>query len=510
MGGMQGAPLVGQISQDVAAIQDLMGAPGDLVVRSFALATGTQAALVFLKGLVDQGLVNQAVLRPLMDPRVREALPAGGDALEAIARRALPVASVRTVGSVGEAAQALMGGQTVLLVEGSPGAVAMETTEWPVRSPDDPKTEVLIRGPREGFVEHLPDNVAMVRRRLRDPRLRLEEMVLGAVTRTRVALLYLEGVADGDVVRRVRQRLRHIRTDAVLESGYIEQYVEDTPLALFPQVLHTERPDRVVAAVLEGRLAILVDGTPFALVLPATATMYLQSPEDYYERPVIVVLARMVRLAAVVVSAILPAVYVAFTAYHPEMLPTELVITILAGQYRLPFPPGVEALLLELFLELLLEGSVRLPAAVGPTVGIVGALIIGEMAVRAGIAGPIMIIVIATTALASYAVPGYVLAFSVKVVRIALLVLASFFGLIGLMVGINLLFVHMAALESFGVPYLSPLVPLNVKDMKDYIMRLPLWRMKSRPDELHPDRPRRQPRPASYLEGPDRGGGDGP
>lgn len=502
--GTPALPVSGNLDQNVRWLRGSLGEVSDLQVRHLRIANGPRAALVYLESLTEAETVSDLILRPLQ----HHGLAAPGAVLVQLEEAVLPIGGIRRLHKLAEAVQTVLDGCIILFVGGEPAALALDARKPPVRDVEAPKTEQVIRGPRDGFTEDINTGIGLIRRRIRDPRLRVEVRRLGRISSLQVALLYLEEVAAPDLVRLVRARLRRIRTDAILESGYVEQFIEDNPYSPFPQTMHTERPDRVVAALLEGRVGILVDGTPFALVLPVTAGLFLQSPEDYYERVSLATLPRLIRTVVVMISAVLPALYIVFTAFHAEILPTDMVLTVATGQARVPLPSAAEAMLMELFIELLLEASVRLPAAVGPTVSIVGALIIGESAVRAGLVGPAMVIVIAVTAIASYSMPAYVLAFSLKLLRLALIVGAALFGLTGLMTVLNVVVVHLVALESFGVPYLSPMAPLNVRDMGDHMFRRPLWAMQRRPDQFR-GRGRRQPeRTGLWLWRPKRGAGD--
>ena len=349
------------------------------------------------------------------------------------------------------------------------------------RAIEIPAAERVIRGPREGFVEALGVNTSLIRRRIKSPDLKLISMEIGRYTKTKVVIAYIEGIADKTLIEEVNTRLKRIDIDGILESGMIEEFIEDNPYSPFPQVLATERPDVVTANLLEGRAAILVDGTPFSMVIPTTLYSLLQASEDYYARFIMATAVRWLRYLFVVISLLLPSLYVAVITYHHEMVPTTLLISMAASREQVPFPALVEALMMEVTFEALREAGLRLPQQVGSAVSIVGALVIGEAAVSAGIVSAPMVIVVSITGIASFTIPRFPLAFALRMLRFPMILLAGTLGLLGIMLGIITIVIHLCTLRSFGVPYLSPMAPMKTQDLKDVLIRAPWWRLKTRP-----------------------------
>ena len=294
-------------------------------------------------------------------------------------------------------------------------------------------------------------------------------------------LAYLAGTADDKVLVEVRKRIERIDVDSILESAYIEELIEDTPYTVFPQIEHSERPDKIAAAILEGKIAILVDGTPFVLIVPTVMLQFWQSSEDYYERYPTAFLMRLIRFMFSTFALILPGFYVAVTSYHQEMLPTALLISIAGAHEGVPFPIYVEALLMEITFEALREAGVRLPQPVGQAVSIVGGLVIGQAAVQAGIVSPATVIVVALTGISSFALPAYNFAWSLRVLRFVFGFLGFISGLYGIMLGLLFILIHITSLRSFGVPFFAPLAPFKLQDIKDIFMRAPWWAMTERP-----------------------------
>lgn len=312
----------------------------------------------------------------------------------------------------------------------------------------------------------------MLRRKIHNPNLVFEQMIIGKRTHTLVCLAYVQGVAPPDLVQEVRRRLKLITINDILESGYIEELIEDAPFSPFVTVGNSEKPDRVAARILEGRVAVLVDGTPFALTVPYLFIEGFHAAEDYYSRPYFASLVRLVRFIAYGLTLLAPGVYVALESFHPEHIPTPLVITMASAVEGTPFPAVVEALIMVTVFELLREGGIRLPAAIGPALSIVGALIIGDAAVKAGLIGAPMVIVVAITALSSFLVVPHTDA--VTLLRFGLIIMAGFLGIYGVGVGLIAILIHLCSLRSFGLSYLSPIVPISWPQLKDTFIRAPL------------------------------------
>lgn len=344
---------------------------------------------------------------------------------------------------------------------------------------EEPKTESVVRGPREGFVESLGTNTALLRRKIKNTQLKFEKITVGKQTKTDICIVYINGIANEKIVQEVKDRITRIETDSILESGYIEAFIEDAPYSLFPTVGNSEKPDIVSAKLLEGRIAVLTDGTPFVLTLPYLFIEAFQNSEDYYSRPYLATFIRWLRWLAFFISTFLPALYVAITTYHHELLPTSLLISIASANEGSPFPTIVEALLMLVAYEILREAGLRLPKAVGQAVSIVGALVIGDAAVSAGLVGAPMVVVVALTGICSFVVPT--LTDVTTVTRFVLLILSGFAGMYGVILGFAGFLTHQLSLRSFGVPYMSPLAPLNVADLKDVLIRAPWWAMTNRP-----------------------------
>ncbi|MFP3392423.1 spore germination protein [Brevibacillus sp. SIMBA_040] len=444
----------------------------DLVVRHFVLKTGVNAAIFFIDGMIDRKVTSRQIIEYTTSSNSTYEKPVTNE-LESTDRLRQVIRNI-------------LSGTVVLLRDGHTEALLNNARGWERRKVKEPLAEPVVRGARDGFVETLCVNTALIRFRLKDPNLRVRHLIIGKRTQTDINVLYIEGIVKPAIVEDVLKRLDAINIDGVLESGYVEHMIEDSTFSPFPQMHNTERPDKVVGNLLEGKVAIMIDGTPFALIVPAIFTQFYQSPEDYYERFYIVALIRLIRTLSFFLALYLPSLYIAFTSFHPEMIPSRLIMAMSAGRSTVPFPSMIEALFMEAASEILREASVRLPKPIGPTIGIVGALVLGEAAVKAGLVSPVMVIIVSLTTIASYTSPSYSTSISTRVLRFPMIFSAGIFGLYGIMLLTLLIAIHMVSLKPFGVPFLSPLSPLNLRGMMDFIIRFPLKYLKRRPSMFHP------------------------
>lgn len=485
------------IKENLETIKRITGGSTGLVIREFQIAANNTvpAAVAFLDERVDRLSINQNVLRPLMldlPKLLGNKQETRVNLIEFLVDKVLAITEVEVISSFDRVVMDILSGGAVLLLDGHNRAISISIKKYPHR--DVPSTEIenVVRGPKDAFTEAIAVNISLVRQRVRDPNLIIESMTIGAVTRTTVAVAYIKGIVSPDLVTEVKKRLNRIEIDGILEGGYLEEFIQDNPYTPFPQIGNTERPDRVVSALLQGRVALFTDGTPFVLWMPARFGDLLQSPEDYYQRYIFSTFIRWIRFGGLFFSLALPSVYIAVTTFHQEMIPTKLLISLAAAREGVPFPAVVEAVIMEATFEALREAGIRLPRPVGQAISIVGALVIGQAAVTAGIVSPLMVIVVAITGIASFTFPTYSVGFAVRVLRFPLMLLSATMGLFGLITGLLIILIHMLSLRSFGAPYMSPLAPSGLSEWKDIVVRAPWWEMDTRPQELVKENPVRQ------------------
>ncbi|WP_230986754.1 spore germination protein [Cohnella fermenti] len=474
------------LSERISWLERQLAHSSDIVFRPFAAEfeaeAGHKGLIVYVENMIDTSLLELMIHNGLM--RREPSLPGDASILAAENGKRSALAGVRTTTSLRHAVLAVLQGQLLLLFDDQPDIRIYPLRKVETRAITESTNESVIRGPREAFVEDIDTNLTMIRRRIKHPALTTEQLTFGTYTHTKAMLVYIEGICKQELVREMKKRLGRVEIDGVLGSSYLEEYIEDNPYSPFPQLQHTERPDVVSASLLEGRIALFVDGTPIPILAPLTLPMLLQASEDYYQRFIAATWIRTLRFFFLFVTLLFPSIYIAITTFHPEMLPPTLLITVAAARETTPFPALVEAILMELSFEALREGGLRIPKAIGQTVSIIGALIIGQAAVQAGIVSAPMVIVVSMTGIASFIIPHFDLGLSLRLLRFPIMIMAGAFGLLGVVVAIILIYIHLINLRSFGTPYLSPLAPLRPEDLKDVLVRAPWWKMRTRP-HLH-------------------------
>lgn len=352
-----------------------------------------------------------------------------------------------------------------------------------IRPIESSQTESTIIGPHDSFIESLDTNLSIIRRRVKSSRLKVDQFEVGEVFKSKVCLLYIDEIANMDFVNRMSDRIRSIEYSAVFDGSMFVQLIEDFPSTIFPLFLTSERPDVAVSKLNEGRVVVIFDQSPSVVIGPTTLFEFFTSPDDYYSRWAVGTFLRVMRYVAFVLTLTLTSMYVAITTYHYEMIPQNLLASLSESRSRVPFPPVLEALLMETTLELLREAGARLPSKIGQTIGIVGGIVIGTAAVEAGFTSNILIIAVAMSAIASFVIPSYTMSGSIRLIRFALILLSGMLGNFGFMFGLGLVIIHMSKLTSLGAPYMLPLAPVKPTDWKDTFIRGPFWMFSKRPKQ---------------------------
>ncbi|MGI6548716.1 MAG: spore germination protein [Syntrophomonadales bacterium] len=442
------------------------------------------ALIVNIKGLVNQTELEDSVISPLLN---KQELPRGprlknqDDRFTRLIESGISVSGAKQSQLWTEICDAIVSGDSVLFLDKWDKALILENKGYKLRNISEPTTETETRGPKDGFIEDIMSNMGLIRRRIKDYSLRFETLVVGDRSKTEIVLAYIDNLVNDSLLNEVRSRISRIKIDSLLSSVYLEEFIEDEPYSFFPTMENTERPDRAVAAILEGRVVILMDNTPFALIVPAVFWNFLQSPGDHYERYYIGTFWRWIRLVALFLALSSTSFYVLLTSFHQEMLPTALALKIAADREGVPFPAVMEAFVMELLFEVMAEAGLRMPKAIGQTVSIVGTLVIGQAAVSAGLVGPALIIAVAVGAISSFAIPSFSMSTSIRLIRFPLLFLSAAFGIFGYLGGIIFITLHLLSVRSFGTPFLGPVTPYDQGGQVDTLLRLPRWKMLTRP-----------------------------
>lgn len=439
--------------------------------------------MAFLEGMVDKLLISECVIEPIKAIMTeKDTYAAEKKNISYIGGKLSSMCVNTELTDFNECINSILSGCTLIFVDGQTTALSLSLQKFEKRAVKESDAEAITRGSREGFTEVLSTNITLIRRIIKDSCLVFENMTIGRQTKTNVAVCYIKGTANQEIIDEVRKRLKNIKTEAILESGYLEAYIEDSPFSIFPTVFNSERPDTVAGKVLEGRVAIICDGTPSVLTVPNLFVDYLQFGEDYNNRWFFSTIIRPVRLLAFLLSTMGPAIYIAALCFHQDVIPFKLLMTIMYSLKGVPLPPLIEMLVLTILFEIIKESGLRMSRALGQSVSIVGGLIVGEAAVQAGIFSTSAVVVIAATSISAFIISK--LDATVFIMRVVLMIAANTIGFLGIALCSMGFFAYACALKSFGVPYLSPITPLCGKDWKDTFVRMPLWAMLEKPETI--------------------------
>lgn len=440
----------------------------DLKVKTIEL-NGFTLTLLYLDDISDRMVIQKTILSPLLTLSSEETTINAEDIPDFI-----PMAAVNSIQDHSAIFRHLMDGCTILIAQ-DPTAhhvFSVKTTYSVKRSPDEPVNEPTISGPRDGFIECIQDNKALLRAHLKTSNLIFEQHIVGKSVIKYISIIYLKGKTSETLINEVRDRVNQIDVDYITDAGVLEQLLERNPLSVFPELTSTQHPTKVANALLEGRVALLTDGSPSVLIAPTTLNMLLQTPDDYYFKWIPSSLIRILSFITALISVLLPAAYIALISFHHGLIPTSLAVSLSKTREGVPFPSVIEAFIMELTIEILREAGVRLPKPIGSTVSIVGAIVIGETAVSSGIVSPMMVMVISFTAICSFAIPNYQLSLALRTIRFFLLFAAATMGVYGMLIAIFIVTTHLTKLRSFSTPYMEPFAPIQLKKLKDSFVRL--------------------------------------
>lgn len=466
----------------------------DIKIREFnmfALNKNYKCFIIYIDGLVDSISINNFVLEPLMSEKHRYSKTFGGTLSDYVDLCLLPQNSVKKVQEFKDVFSGINMGDCLLFIDTLDIAFGIDVKKFQQRSISVPENESVIKGPQEGFVENLRTNTSLLRRIINNENLVIEHIEVGNISKTRCGVCYMQNIANGDLISEVKYRLNNLDVDSILSSGQLEQLIEDDEGFGIPLVLSTERPDKCAKYLFQGRVVVLLNGNPYALIMPATIEDFLFSPEDTNLRPLFANFLRGIRVLAAFLTLLLPGIYMAITSFHQELLPTELLFSILSARENVPFPIILELLLMEISFELIREASLRVPSLIGSSISIVGALILGDAAVNAGIVSPTLIIIVAITGIASFAIPDFSFGFHVRVFRFWFIALGFTAGFLGIGVGLFIYISMLCSLKSFGVPYTTPLAPSHKTNGNGFFIP-PIWKQEYRTSFISPKKKKAQ------------------
>ncbi|MGG3158536.1 spore germination protein [Priestia megaterium] len=469
-------PLYDDVNKNIERLLNELGNSSDVsfrIVESPYQKT-VKAAVVHLDGLADENIINENIMTPLIQWLKESNQVITVKEIEEQIPQILTVSQLTIKENWHEFMSAVLTGDTVILLNGSSKIFIGNTKKLQSRAVTEPTSQTVVRGPKDGFTENLRTNTSLIRARIQDSNLHLDSIKIGSVTQTDIGIMYIQGNADERIVEEIKERLKEIKVDGVLESNYIEEFIRDDRTTIFPLLLNTERPDAVVGNLLEGRIAIIVQGTPFVLIAPAIFSQFFQSPEDYYQNDYISSFLRILRFGSFFLSMYASAIYLALITHHQGLIPNTLMVSLMAQRERVPFPAIVEMVVMELAFEMLREAGNRMPRAIGPAVSIVGALILGQAAVEAGFVSAAVVIIVAISAISNFTLPSTSIVNAARGFRFILILISAFIGLYGILLMTLCIWLHISSLRSFGIPYFSPFAPFDFKEQKDTLVRFSL------------------------------------
>ena len=462
-------------------IQSEIGEKNPIAIKNFYIGhtEPLNAFVIYINGLANKDIIDRDILNPLMI-HVQEVLTPKENTLDYLAKRYIAMCNTSIESDISHVVEAIKGGKTIVLIENVSNFIIIDTTGGNYRSISDPSIESPIKGSREGFIENLETNTSILRRNIKDKNLSTEYLKVGRRSQTDLALMYIDDIVDKDVLNELRRRIMCIDVDSVSDTGMIEQFIEDSAYSVFPQVFGTESPTIAKADLMEGKIAIILNGTPFVLTAPSVFLDFFHAPDDYNERTVISTFTRLLRALATFVVISLPALYLTLLQFNVELIPVKFINPIVQSREGIALTPFLEILSMELVVELLREGGLRLPPKIASTLSIVGGIIVGNTAIESRIVSPTTLLVVGVSVIATFVIPNYEMALTIRFIRFPMLFLANAIGFLGIAAGWFLLLVQLLSLKSFGVPYFS----LFQKDLKDSFIRVPLWKMNNRPEEI--------------------------
>jgi hypothetical protein len=471
-------PLQKDLEVNIQTLQLIFGNSDSLVVRHYNLQElSVQAAVLYFQTLVDMTELAQRVLEPILSglPQIDPAPLSASASLQVMEEALITAGEVERVGSTADAVDALLHESALVFVAGVNSALAVRLPRQDNRQIEEPDVELVLTGPRDGFVEDLTVNLSLIHGRLHTDKLRIETTEVGTYSQTKLALVYLDGVINPSIVTEAKKRIDRINVNAVLSPDGIEELLEDAPHSLFPTMGSTQRPDTCVAQLVEGSFAILCHGSPVALFAPVTFFTFFQSPDDYYTRYPGVTWLRWLRLFGLLISTTAPAFWVALVNFHPELIPFNLFVAVAQAREAVPFPLVFEILVMDITFELLREAQLRMPRAIGQAMSILGALVLGQVVIQSGLVGSHALLVVAITAITSFMVGRIKITQATRILRFTLILSASVLGFLGLVLMLIVIITHQVSLRSYGVPYMYPLAPRNWQALKDVLIRVPRW-----------------------------------
>ncbi|MDZ5607810.1 spore germination protein [Bacillus pseudomycoides] len=455
----------------------------DLIEHPLTLKTDTNVVIYYFEGLTDGIALRDNVITPLLK-HVHETIQVFDSHVIA--------AYTKKVYTWDEVVEGLLEGQSVLFMEGEKRALIINTKGWAERSIQEPLSEATIKGSHDGFIENASKNMGLIRRYISSTQLKIKKLTVGERAATSVYLIYLGDVANESVIQEAESRISKIKTDTILSIGELSNFTKEQNWTPFPEAYLSERPDAIAHHILDGKVAVLIDRSPSVMIIPMNLIGFFQTPDDYNMNWLVASFLRLLRFVGFCIAMFLPAIYIAMVSFHFEVVPLDLYMSIATSRIKVPFSPLMEAFIMELTLEMLREAGIRLPQPIGQTIGIVGGIVIGQAAVQAGLVSNVMVIIVSITAIASFIISNYDLANCIRLIRFPMMLLAYFYGIVGIVSGLMILLAHFVTLTSYGTPYGIPIAPFRLQDLKDAFVRFPIPMLTMRSSTGQPKQKKRK------------------
>lgn len=477
------------IDINITNIKNLLGNSGEILVRKISIGkiTSIDAAIIYINGLVNKDMINRDILNPLMF-HIEEDIVNITNIEDYICKRYIPMNDLFIESDINKACENIKRGYSVILINNSPNFIIVDTSDKIRRSISEPPNESSVKGPRDGFIENLDTNISLMKQRIKDRNLVTEKLVLGRKSQTDAVLMYMNDIVDKKLLEEIRKRIKDIDIDNVQATSSIEQCIEKHPFSIFPQSISSERPDRIQANLMEGRIALFLQNTPYVLTFPTLFVEFFHTVEDYYNRTILSSCVRVIRYIAAVIVIALPAVYITLTKFNAELIPVEYISALIESRKGISLTDFMSILFMNLIVEFLREGGLRLPNKIGQTLSVVGGIIIGDAALKARLVSSTTLLVIGVTTIATFLIPNYEMSLSIRLLSYPTLILANWLGMLGIDISFIFILAHLCSLDSFGVPYFS----FKRNDFKDTLVRYPIWMMDNTPTNIPNNNPIRQ------------------
>ena len=471
----------GDLNENINIVKDELGAQNSMIVKHFYIGKDKpiEAAIIYVNGLADKDIIDRDILNPLM-LHVAEDLNDKANMGDYLCKRYISMSNTLVEIDLNTITKYIKRGKTAVLINGSKEVIIADTGGGAQRAIMEPMNETAAKGPRDGFVENIETNISIIRRKVKDKNLTIELFNVGRRLQSDVAMVYINDIVDKEVLDELRKRIEAIDVDSVLSAGKLEQYIESYAYTIFPQSFSTERPDRSIGNMLEGRIIVLIEGTPMVILYPAVFMQFFQAVEDYTERTVVSSFVRLLRILAACIVITLPSIYLTLIKFNVELIPIKFVNPIIQSRVGIALTPFLEIVAMEMVVEFLREGGLRLPTKIAQTLSLVGGIIIGDTAIKSKMVSPTTLLIVGITVISTFLIPNYDMSLSIRMIRFPMLLLANIMGIFGIAVGWFLLLVHLSSLDSLGVPYFE----FHKSDMKDTFIRAPLWKMNKRPEGI--------------------------